>query len=70
MKVLELKTRQIIEVNESFGARLIEQGRAILTPPGARVVPVNPPPAEPENESNHAEKPEYKPKQPRKKGDA
>ncbi len=32
MKVLELKTKQIIEVNDSYGARLIEQNKAILPP--------------------------------------
>ena len=38
MKVLELKTKQIIEVNESYGARMIEHGMAIL-PPSAPPVP-------------------------------
>lgn len=32
MKVLELKTREVIKVNDSYGARLIEQGRAVLVP--------------------------------------
>lgn len=32
MKVLELKTKQIIEINESYGLRLIEQNKAILPP--------------------------------------
>ena len=32
MKVMELKSRKIIEVNDSYGARLIEQGKATLAP--------------------------------------
>ena len=32
MKVLELKAKKIIEVNDSYGARLIEHGMAILPP--------------------------------------
>ena len=32
MKVLELKTKKIISVNDSYGARLIEHGLAILPP--------------------------------------
>lgn len=40
MKVLELKTRKLIEVNESYGARLIEHGMAVLPP----VVPRAPAP--------------------------
>ena len=37
MKVLELKTKKQIEVNESYGARLIEHGMAILPPVISRV---------------------------------
>lgn len=33
MKVLELKTNKTIEVNDSYGERLIQHGMAIL-PPG------------------------------------
>lgn len=32
MKVLELKTHKLIEVDDTYGARLIEQGKAILPP--------------------------------------
>lgn len=32
MKVLEIKSRRIVDVNDSYGARLIEQGRAVLAP--------------------------------------
>lgn len=32
MKVLELKTRQIIDVNPFYGGRLIEQGKVMLPP--------------------------------------
>lgn len=32
MKVLELKSKKLIDVNNSYGARLIEQGKAILAP--------------------------------------
>lgn len=32
MKVYELKTKRAIEVNDSYGSRLIEQGRAVLAP--------------------------------------
>ena len=38
MKVLELKTKRIIEVNESYGARMIEHNMAIL-PPAAQPAP-------------------------------
>ena len=38
MKVFELKTKKIIEVNPGYGARLIEQGMAIL-PPAAPASP-------------------------------
>lgn len=34
MKVLELKSKKLIDVNNSYGARLIEQGKAILPPAG------------------------------------
>ena len=33
MKVLLLKEKETFECNESYGARLIEQGKAILLPP-------------------------------------
>ena len=32
MKVLELKTKQIIDVNPFYGGRLIEQGKVMLPP--------------------------------------
>ena len=32
MKVLDIKTKSTIDVNNSYGARLIEQGRAVLVP--------------------------------------
>lgn len=32
MKILELKSKKIIEVNPFFGGRLIEQGKAIMAP--------------------------------------
>ena len=32
MKVLELKTKQIIDVNPFYGGRLIEQGKVALPP--------------------------------------
>ena len=35
MKVLELKTQKVIEYNDSYGARLIEHGLAILPPVAA-----------------------------------
>ena len=37
MKILELKSKKIIEVNPFFGGRLIEQGKAILPPPAPRM---------------------------------
>lgn len=39
MKVLELKTKKLIEVNESYGARLIEHGLAVLPPIASSPVP-------------------------------
>ena len=38
MKVMELSTRKIIEVNDSYGNRLIQHGKAVL-PPVARETP-------------------------------
>ena len=35
MKVFDLKKGEAIDVNDSFGARLIEQGEARLIGPGA-----------------------------------
>ncbi len=35
MKVLELKTNRVIEVNDGYGERLIQHGMAVL-PPEAR----------------------------------
>lgn len=32
MKVMELSSRSVIEVNDSFGARMIEQGKAVIPP--------------------------------------
>lgn len=32
MKVLELKTKKIIEVNDAYGERMIEHGLAVLPP--------------------------------------
>jgi len=32
VKVLELKTQKLIEVNDSYGERLIQHGMAILPP--------------------------------------
>ena len=30
MKVLELRSKKVIEVNDSYGARMIEQGKAVI----------------------------------------
>lgn len=32
MKVREIRTGNVLEVNGSYGARLIEQGKAVLIP--------------------------------------
>lgn len=32
MKVLALRNNTIIEVNDSYGARMIEQGKAVIPP--------------------------------------
>lgn len=32
MKVKEIKTNRVIEVNDSYAARMIEQGRAVPVP--------------------------------------
>ena len=44
MKVLEVKTKKPIEVSDAFGARLIEQGMAILPPAARRQPPERPAP--------------------------
>lgn len=33
MKVLELKTQRVIEVDNSYGARMFEHGLAVFAPP-------------------------------------
>jgi len=38
MKVTELKTGKLLDVNDSYGARLVEQGKAVPTPPVAEEV--------------------------------
>lgn len=57
MKILELKSKKIIEVNPFFGGRLIEQGKAILPPLAPRM----------EKEPQATKKPQ---KVKREKGDA
>lgn len=52
MKVLILKNSETAEVNDSYGARLIEQGRAVVIPPK-----VGKKPEEPTEEAPPAEKP-------------
>lgn len=32
MKVMELKSHAVVEVNDSYGMRLIEQGKAVIPP--------------------------------------
>lgn len=32
MKVIDLKTKQTLEVNDAYGYRLIEQGKAVSAP--------------------------------------
>lgn len=41
MKVLEVKSRRVIEVSENYGARLIEHGMAILPPRASAPEPAN-----------------------------
>ncbi len=54
MKVLILKGGEELEVNDSYGARLIEQGKAVVIPPKAEKKPEK---AEPAEEAPAAEKP-------------
>ena len=54
MKVLILKTGKTAEVNDSYGARMIEQGRAVVIPSKARMKPENP--EEPAEEALPTEK--------------
>ena len=42
MKVLELKTNRVIEVNDSYGERLIQHGMAVLPPEIPRKEPPTP----------------------------
>lgn len=42
MKVTILKTGEELEVNESFGARLIEQGQAVVAKKTAKAVQQTP----------------------------
>ena len=58
MKVLEIKSRRIVDVNDSYGARLIEQGRAVLAPAPAKK-------EKPREAQREAQK-----EAPRKRGDA
>lgn len=34
MKVLELSRKTVLDVNDSYGARMIEQGKAVIPPKG------------------------------------
>ena len=44
MKVIEKKTGKLIEVNDSYGERLIQHGMALLPPPApAHVAPAHVP---------------------------
>ena len=38
MKVKLMKDHSVIEVNGSYGLRLISQGKAVIAPPGAELV--------------------------------
>lgn len=47
MKVQDIKTGKVMEVNEGYGARLIEQGKAILPKKGdSHAKPVSSPVAD------------------------
>ena len=39
MKVLELKTKRVIDVNDGYGERLIQHGMAVLPPETPRREP-------------------------------
>ena len=51
MKVLILKNSETAEVNDSYGARLIEQGKAVAIPAGAEGKPEPAAKAEPKAET-------------------
>lgn len=55
MKVLILKTGKTAEVNDSYGARMIEQGRAVVIPSKAVMKPKKT--EEPTEEAPPVEKP-------------
>lgn len=42
MRIREKKTGAVAEVNESFGMRMIEQGKAVLIPEKAESIAVKP----------------------------
>ena len=42
MKVLELKTKSVVEVNDGYGERLIQHGMAVLPPEMPRKEPPTP----------------------------
>lgn len=67
MKVLELKTRKIIDVNPLYGGRLIEQGKAMMPPIPPRMEKAPQPVKEPQpaKEPEAAKEPQ---KAQRKKG--
>ena len=56
MKVLLLRENETFECNESYGARLIEQGKAILLPPEEEKPVPAPKKAEPAEEKSEKNK--------------
>lgn len=61
MKVLILKDGETAEVNDSYGARLIEQGRAVVIPSKAAKQRTEQPEPAPEAETPAEEAPATKP---------
>lgn len=77
MKVKDIKTGKINEVNDAYGARLIEQGKAVAEKQDAEEKPKEDPKTEPKAEPKETDtaedpKPKTKPKENAKahKGDA
>lgn len=75
MKVKDIKTGKINEVNDAYGARLIEQGKAVAEKQAAEEKPKEEPKTEPKAEPNvndTTEDPKPRPKANAKahKGDA
>ena len=66
MKVIDIRTRAVLDVEACYGARLIGQGRAVLAP----AEPAKEPAKEPESDKAEPEEPKTEEAPPKAKAKA